>query len=164
MSLIILYLGTRYDVYGFNTLRDITICIFYMTFHLHLWPSAFVKVTCTLITVSVCVFIWEAVNGMVTYIYITPFIGLIDPISRWFKINWRFASDELSTWLEQSQDLMLRSTFSFLLVTYSGLFLSFNHLSNYIFPCQLLIIVIYAMCMLGICLQKTLSQHQQLRN
>ena len=37
--------GTRYDVYGFNTLRNITICLFYVTFDLHLWPFAFVKVT-----------------------------------------------------------------------------------------------------------------------
>ena len=50
MSLIVFYVGTRYDVYGFNTLRDITICLFYVTFDLHLWPSAFVKLfTCTLI-------------------------------------------------------------------------------------------------------------------
>ena len=46
MSLFVLYLGTRYNVYGFNVLRDITICLFYVTFDLHLWPSAFVKITC----------------------------------------------------------------------------------------------------------------------
>ena len=47
-----MYLGTRYDVYGFITLRYITICFFHVTFDLHLWPSAFVKVTCTLIIIS----------------------------------------------------------------------------------------------------------------
>ena len=45
MSLFVMYLGTRYDVYGFNVLRDITICLFYVTFELRLWPLAFVKVT-----------------------------------------------------------------------------------------------------------------------
>ena len=43
----ILYLGTRYDVYRFITLQDI--CLFHVTFDLHLWASAFVKITCTLI-------------------------------------------------------------------------------------------------------------------
>ena len=43
------YLVPRYDVYGFNTLRDITICLLHMIFDLPLWPSAFVKVICTLI-------------------------------------------------------------------------------------------------------------------
>ena len=47
MSLFVMYLGTRYDVYGFNILRDITICLFYVSFDLHKWPSPFVKVTCT---------------------------------------------------------------------------------------------------------------------
>ena len=37
----VMYLDTRYDVYGFITLRDITICIFYVTFDLHLWPKSF---------------------------------------------------------------------------------------------------------------------------
>ena len=50
MSLFILYLGTRYDVYEFNTLRDITICLFHVTFDLHLRPSAYVKVTLILIS------------------------------------------------------------------------------------------------------------------
>ena len=47
----VLFLGTSYDVYGFNVLRDITIefCLFHETFDLHLWPSAFVKVTCTFV-------------------------------------------------------------------------------------------------------------------
>ena len=31
-----LYLGARYDVYGFNVLRDIIICLFYVTFDLQL--------------------------------------------------------------------------------------------------------------------------------
>ena len=49
MSLIVLYLSTQSDVYGLITIQYITICLFYDTFDLHLWPSAFVKVTCTLI-------------------------------------------------------------------------------------------------------------------
>ena len=57
----------------------------------------------------------------------------------------RFKADELPTWVEQSQDLMLRSTVSFLIVTYSGSFLSFNHPSNCIFPCPLLFLAIYAL-------------------
>ena len=32
MSLFVLYLSTRYDVNGFNVLRDITNCLFYVTF------------------------------------------------------------------------------------------------------------------------------------
>ena len=40
---------------------------------------------------------------------------------------------------------MLRSTVSFLIVTYLGSFLSFNHLSNCIFPCPLLFLAIYAL-------------------
>ena len=40
---------------------------------------------------------------------------------------------------------MLRSTVSFLIVTYSGTFLSFNHLSNCIFLCPLLFLAIYAL-------------------
>ena len=53
MPLIILYLDTRYDVHGFDGLQDITICLFYVTFDLHHWTSAFVKVTCTLIIICI---------------------------------------------------------------------------------------------------------------
>ena len=60
-------------------------------------------------------------------------------------INRRFTADKLPTWVEQSQDLMLRSTVSFVIVTYLGTFLSFNHLSNCIFPCPLLFLAIYAL-------------------
>ena len=49
MPLIVLYLGTRYDVYWSNDLQDITICLLYLTFDLHQWPSDFVKVTCVFI-------------------------------------------------------------------------------------------------------------------
>ena len=35
MSLIVLYLGTRYDVYECNSLRDMTISSFFVTFDLH---------------------------------------------------------------------------------------------------------------------------------
>ena len=46
------------------------------------------------------------------YIYIPPKIRLINLISKRFTTNWRFTSDELPIWEEQSQDLMLRSTVS----------------------------------------------------
>ena len=45
MSLIALYLGTKYDVCESNSLRDMTISSFFVTFDLHLWPSSSVKVT-----------------------------------------------------------------------------------------------------------------------
>ena len=89
--------------------------------------------------------------------HISPTLRLINLISKWFTTNRRFTSDELSTWFETSQDLMLRSTVSFLIVTYSGTFLSFNHLSYCIFPCPLLFLVIYALCMLGMFVSDTLS-------
>ena len=42
MSLFVLNLGSRYDVYGFLMFYGISpliICLFYVTFDLHLWPS-----------------------------------------------------------------------------------------------------------------------------
>ena len=45
--------------------------------------------------------------------YIPPNIRLINPISKRFTPNLRFTSHELPTWVEQSQDLMLRSTVYF---------------------------------------------------
>ena len=72
-----------------------------------------------------------SMNEMDTYI--PPNIRLINPISKRFTHNRRFTSNELPSWIEQSQDLMLRSTVSFLIVIYSGPFLSFNHLSYCIF-------------------------------
>ena len=45
MSFIILYLGTRYDVCGCNSLRDVTILFILFYFDLHIWPSAPVKAT-----------------------------------------------------------------------------------------------------------------------
>ena len=77
--------------------------------------------------------------------YISPNISLINPISKRFTNNRRFISEELPTWVEQSQDLMLRSTISFFIVTYSGTVLSLNHISNCIFPCPLLFLDIYAL-------------------
>ena len=59
--------------------------------------------------------------------YTSPYIRLINRISKQFTPNQRFTTDELPTWLEQSLDLMLRSTVSFPIVTYSGTFLSLNH-------------------------------------
>ena len=60
--------------------------------------------------------------------YITPNIRLINLISKRFTTHRRFTSDELPTWVEQSQDRILRSTVSFLIITYSGPFLSFDRL------------------------------------
>ena len=40
--------NSSYDVYGWNTLRDMTIMSIFLTFDLHLLPSASVKVNCTL--------------------------------------------------------------------------------------------------------------------
>ena len=65
--------------------------------------------------------------------YIPPNIRLITRSLSGLNTNRRFTADELPTWVEQSQDLMLRSTVSFLIVTYSGSFLTFNHLSNWIY-------------------------------
>ena len=45
MSLIVLYLGSRYDVCDSNSLRDMTINSFFVTFDLRLSPSSSVKVT-----------------------------------------------------------------------------------------------------------------------
>ena len=49
MSLIELCLGSRYDVCGCNSLQDMTINSFFVTFDLHLWHSAFTLISrCTL--------------------------------------------------------------------------------------------------------------------
>ena len=45
MSLVVLYLGTRYDVCECNSMREMTISSFLVTFDLRLWPSLSVKVT-----------------------------------------------------------------------------------------------------------------------
>ena len=45
MSLIVLYLGTRYDVCECNSLRHMTISSFFVSFDLRLWPLSSVKVT-----------------------------------------------------------------------------------------------------------------------
>ena len=69
---------------GFNTLRNITICLFHVTFDLHLWPFAFVKVTCTLIiTCILCC--WMSVPKM-------KFVGSIEFKTWtfvWRKLKWR---------------------------------------------------------------------------
>ena len=44
--------------------------------------------------------------------YMPPNIRLMNPISKRFTTNQRFTTNELPTWVEQSQDLMLRSTLS----------------------------------------------------
>ena len=82
---------------------------------------------------------------------------LINPISKRFTNNRRFTSDGLPIWVEQSQDQMLRSTNSFLIVTYSGTFLSLNHFSNCIFPCPLLFLAIYALHAEHLFITNTLS-------
>ena len=82
---------------------------------------------------------------MMNELNIPPKYQVDNPISKRFKPNRRFAADELPTWVEQSQDLMLRSTVSFLIVTYSGTFLTFYHLSSCIFPCPHLFLAIYAL-------------------
>ena len=61
------------------------------------------------------------------YTHIQPNIRLVNPISKRFTNYWRFTSDKLSRCVEQRQDLMQRSTISFLIVEDSGPFLSFNH-------------------------------------
>ena len=50
MLRIVLCLGSRYDVCECNSLREMTIYSFFVTFDLHLWPSVYVKVTLTLIS------------------------------------------------------------------------------------------------------------------
>ena len=64
--------------------------------------------------------------------YILPNIKLINPILKRFTINRRFASDELATWIKQSQNQKQGST----LFSYRHIFghflvyqLSFNHVS-----------------------------------
>ena len=91
--------------------------------------------------------LWFVIDGWLIEMntYIPPNIRLINPISKRFTNNWRYISNELPSWVEPSQDLMLRSTVSFLIVTYSDTFLSFNHLSNCFFPCPLLFLAIYAL-------------------
>ena len=76
--------------------------------------------------------------------YIPHNIRLIYPISKRFTYNQSFTSDELSTWVEQSQDIRLISTVSFLIVTYLGPFLFSIIFSNCIFPCPLLFLVIHS--------------------
>ena len=65
--------------------------------------------------------------------HILPNIRSINLISKPFKTNRRFTSDELPTWVEQSQYLMQRLTVYFLIITYSDPFLYFDHLSSCIF-------------------------------
>ena len=71
---------------------------------------------------------WIELNW-IGYLYTVKY-PVDNPISKRFISNWRFTADELPTWVELSQDLMLRSAVSFLIVTYSSPFLSFNHLTN----------------------------------
>ena len=78
--------------------------------------------------------------------YIPPNIRLISPISTRLTYNRRFKSDELPTLIEQSQDLMLRSTVSFLIVRHIfGHFLVFQSSFIWHFSLPTLFLAIYAM-------------------
>ena len=84
MSLIVLYLGTRYDVCECNSLRHMTISSFFVTFDLLLWPSSSFKVTFIFIirwTLNCCVLVPS-----------TKFVGLIE-CEIWTivcrKLKWR---------------------------------------------------------------------------
>ena len=48
MSLIVLCFGSRYDVGECNSVRDVTINSFFVTFDLHLGPLDYAKVAFTL--------------------------------------------------------------------------------------------------------------------
>ena len=63
--------------------------------------------------------------------YIPPNVRLINPISKRVTTNQRFTSDELPTWLEQSQDLML---ISFIIRSLGTNDLSSAAFMNYIGP------------------------------
>ena len=68
----------------FITLRDITICLLYLTFDLHLWPSAFAKVTYTLIIICILC-CWMFVSKM-------KFVSLLEFeiwAFVWRKPKWR---------------------------------------------------------------------------
>ena len=84
MSLIALYLGTKYDVCECNSLRDMTINSIFVTFDLHLWPSSSFKVTFIFIirwTLYCCVFVSS-----------TKFVGSMEFeiwTIVWRKLKWR---------------------------------------------------------------------------
>ena len=48
-------------------------------------------------------------NELIEYLYTAKY-QIDNPISKWFTTNRRFKADELPTWLEQSQELMLDSS------------------------------------------------------
>ena len=84
MSLIVLYLDTRYGVCECNSLRHMTISSFFVTFDLRLWPSSSVKATFIFIirwTLCCCVLV--------------PSTKFVDSIEFeiwtivWRKHNWR---------------------------------------------------------------------------
>ena len=66
---------------------------------------------------------------------ILPNIMLINLISKWFTYNQSYTSDDLSTRIEQSQDLMLRWNVSFLIITYLALSILSIIFSSYLFTC-----------------------------
>ena len=57
--------------------------------------------------------------------YIPPNSKLINLVSQQLTCNRSYTPNELSTWVEQVQDVKLRSTFPLLIVTYLTPFLSF---------------------------------------
>ena len=79
-----MYLGTRFDVCECNSLRDISISSFFVTFDLHLWPSSSVKV------------IFFLINGwMLCCRILVPSMKLVCSIEFeiltivWRKLKWR---------------------------------------------------------------------------
>ena len=79
MSFIVLYLGTRYDVCECNSLRDMTISSFFVTFDLRLLPSLSVKNT------FICIIKWTLCCCVL--VPSTNFVGSIK-IEIW-TIVWR---------------------------------------------------------------------------
>ena len=87
MSLIVLHLGTRYDVCRYNTLwvmsYDIILVIF-VTSELHPWTSVSVKVSCTLtIRCTLCCCMLEPRLQFVCSIEIEIWITI------WRKLRWQ---------------------------------------------------------------------------
>ena len=52
----VMYLDTRYDVNGFNVLREITICLFYVTFDLLLLSRSLALLSLDVFYVVECLY------------------------------------------------------------------------------------------------------------
>ena len=85
MLLIIMYLGTRYDICECNSLlRDMTISSFFLIFDLRLWPSSSVKVT--------FIFIIKLMLDCCVLVPSMKFVGSIEFeiwTIVWRKLKWR---------------------------------------------------------------------------